>query len=119
MHEVKIKLKSGKEFSVFCKEYKIETSKLSGELVGFEYEGAYGEVPLFLSLMDVECITEIIKKKDWEDENNYTEVLCDFKRCIYNQNGVCTKEVIDLDERVEDVFIGCPDAEWKEGIENE
>ena len=48
-----------------------------------------------------------------------TKVLCDFKRCIYNQSGICTKEVIDLDERVEEVFIGCPDAEWKGDIENE
>lgn len=48
-----------------------------------------------------------------------TKVLCDFKKCIYNRNGVCTKEVIDLDERVEDVFVGCPDSEWKGGTENE
>lgn len=46
-------------------------------------------------------------------------VLCGFKKCVYNQNGVCMKEVIHLDERVEDIFVGCPDAEWKDGVENE
>lgn len=55
-----------------------------------------------------------------------TKVLCGFKNCIfikdYDPNedvGVCSKEEIVLDERVEDVFIGCPNAEWKGDIENE
>lgn len=48
-----------------------------------------------------------------------TKVLCGFRICIYNQSGVCTKEVIDLDERVEDLIVGCPDAEWEDGTENE
>lgn len=42
-----------------------------------------------------------------------TKVLCDFRECIYNQDGICTKEVIELDERVEDILVGCPDAEWE------
>ena len=48
-----------------------------------------------------------------------TKVLCSFRECTYNQNGACTKEVIDLDTRVEDVFVGCPDSEWEDNIENE
>lgn len=47
------------------------------------------------------------------------KVLCSFLECFYNENGICAKEFIDLDERVEDIFIGCPDAEWKDGIEND
>lgn len=73
MHELNIKLKSGKELDVFCKEYKIETSRLNGELMGFEYKDARGEVPLFLSLTDVECIIEIIKKKNEENKDDYTD----------------------------------------------
>ena len=73
MYEIKIKLKSGKELNVFCKEYKIETSRLTGELMGFECEGVYGKVSLFSSLADIESITEIIKKRDEEDKNDYTD----------------------------------------------
>ena len=61
-----------------------------------------------------------------------TKVLCGFKECVfikdYDPNegvGICSKEEIVLDERVEDIFVGCPDTkwtgyvEWKGGTENE
>lgn len=66
MHELKIRLKSGKELNVFCKEYEIETSNMTGALLRFKCDNAHGELPLYISLADVECITKIVKKKDEE-----------------------------------------------------
>lgn len=48
-----------------------------------------------------------------------SKVLCGFRECIYNQDRVCTKDVINLDERVEDIFVGCPDTEWEEKNKHE
>lgn len=45
---------------------------------------------------------------------NFIKIYCDFTICIYNNNGKCSKDVIHLDERVDDIFVGCPDAEWVE-----
>lgn len=47
-----------------------------------------------------------------------TKVLCDFRKCVYNQNKVCTKEIINLDERVKNIFVGCPDAEWEAEVDD-
>lgn len=46
-----------------------------------------------------------------------TKVYCNFINCIYNINEECNKDIIYLDERVEDIFIGCPDAEWENEVE--
>lgn len=43
---------------------------------------------------------------------NFTKVYCNFTICIYNNNEECSKDIIHLDERVDDIFVGCPDAEW-------
>lgn len=40
------------------------------------------------------------------------KVFCDFIDCLYNEHAECNKEEIYLDDRVNDIFIGCPDAEW-------
>lgn len=41
-----------------------------------------------------------------------TDVLCDFDECNFYKGGHCTKDKIYLDERVNDIYVGCPDAEW-------
>lgn len=49
-----------------------------------------------------------------------TDVYCTFKNCIYwkkdTENswdiGICTKDFILLDDAVNDIMFGCPDAEW-------
>lgn len=47
-------------------------------------------------------------------------VYCGFKECKwcrdwdeYEEVGICTKEEIELDWRVEGINCGCPDAEWE------
>ena len=47
------------------------------------------------------------------------EVYCTFDECIYykvhdEDYGTCTKDHITLDERVQNILYGCPDAEWDE-----
>lgn len=66
----------------------------------------------------IKSFMEKCETKNQSKVKEMTKVLCDFRKCIYNHNGVCTKEVIDLDERVEDIFIGCPDAEWEAETDN-
>jgi len=46
-------------------------------------------------------------------EKTITIVHCDFTDCIYNIDGKCSKKEIYLDNRVNDIFTGCPDAEWE------
>lgn len=46
-------------------------------------------------------------------EKTITVVHCDFTDCTYNIDGKCSKKEICLDNRVDDIFIGCPDAEWE------
>ena len=40
-----------------------------------------------------------------------TTVHCAYEECIYNQDTECTKDEIYLDDSVEDILVGCPDAE--------
>ena len=40
-----------------------------------------------------------------------TMVYCGFTDCIHNKDKECNKDEIYLDEQVEDIIIGCPDAE--------
>ena len=61
MHEIVMRMKSGKEMHFSCKEYKIETLKATGELVGFNFTDGIGECPVYLNLHDVESILEISK----------------------------------------------------------
>ena len=49
-----------------------------------------------------------------------TKVLCSFRECVFIKDydsdeeiGICSKEEIVLDEAVEDICVGCPDAEWE------
>ena len=47
-----------------------------------------------------------------------TRVICTFHQCKHLTDiddegyGICGKEEITLDERVDNIFVGCPDAEW-------
>lgn len=43
-----------------------------------------------------------------------TLVYCEFTDCIFNKNGICTKDEIWLDENVSNIDIGCPDAVCEE-----
>lgn len=43
-----------------------------------------------------------------------TKVKCTFEECLFNNNGICQKEEIELDVHVRDIDSGCPDAEWEE-----
>lgn len=43
-----------------------------------------------------------------------TKVKCTFEKCLFNENGICQKEEIELDSHVLDIDCGCPDAEWEE-----
>lgn len=54
-----------------------------------------------------QIIIEKIKK-------TITVIHCDFTDCVYNIDGKCSKKEICLDNRVDDVFVGCPDAEWED-----
>lgn len=48
-----------------------------------------------------------------------TYVMCTYYDCIHNRRwdseeeyGVCCKKIITLDDRVGNIFCGCPDSEW-------
>lgn len=54
-----------------------------------------------------------------------TYVFCGFKECTFCQDwieeeqvGICTNKCIILDNRVDDIFIGCPNAIWKDTEED-
>lgn len=50
-----------------------------------------------------------------------TTVRCSFDRCIYYDPagdgylGICQRDEIILDDAVQEILCGCPDAEWEEG----
>lgn len=53
-----------------------------------------------------------------------TKVYCNFKECHYisqwaDTMGICIKDEIILDDAVEAIMFGCPDAEWNYEVENE
>lgn len=48
-----------------------------------------------------------------------TRVLCGYADCKYYKHqyedvGECQREEILLDDNVDSVYVGCPDAEWEE-----
>lgn len=59
MHDIVMRLKSGREFRFKCEKYTIETYALNGELSEFTYEGGVGECPIYFQREDVECIAAI------------------------------------------------------------
>ena len=66
---------------------------------------------LVWSIFEESKLGQIIVEKI---EKTITIVHCDFADCIYNINGKCSKKEICLDNRVDDIFVGCPDAEWED-----
>ena len=55
-----------------------------------------------------------------------TKVFCGFQECIFckewdkeNLEGVCTKDCIHLDNEIENIYVGCPDAEWEDEEEDD
>lgn len=64
MHEIVIRLKSGREFQFKCEEYTIETFKMDGTLSEFSYKGGVGECPIYLQEQDIECIVIIRKERE-------------------------------------------------------
>lgn len=67
---------------------------------------------LIWSIFEETKLGQIIVEKI---EKTITAVRCDFADCIYNVGGKCSKKEIYLDNRVDDIFVGCPDAEWEDG----
>lgn len=63
MHDIVMRLKSGREFRFKCEKYTIETYALNGELSEFTYEGGVGECPIYFQIGDVECIAAIGKEQ--------------------------------------------------------
>lgn len=51
-----------------------------------------------------------------ERPKSMTRVICGFDGCKYwtkgEYLGICMKNEIILDEAVDGIFVGCPDAEW-------
>jgi len=47
------------------------------------------------------------------------KVKCTFEECLFNENGICQKEEIELDSRVLNIDCGCPDAEWEDEVEED
>ena len=54
-----------------------------------------------------------------------TTVYCTFMECKHikyldeNGCGICGKDEITLDDGVDSIMYGCPDAEWDKEVENE
>lgn len=63
MHDIIMRLKSGREFRFQCEEYTIETLELDGMLAEFSYKGGVGECPVYFRREDVECIAIIGKEQ--------------------------------------------------------
>ncbi len=60
MHNMIIRLKSGREIKFACKEYVLEKLKTNGKLLEFKYTGGVGECPVYFKADDIEVIIEII-----------------------------------------------------------
>ena len=63
MHDIMMRLKSGREFRFKCEEYTIKTFKPTGTLSEFSYKGGVGECPIYFQELDIECIAIIEKEK--------------------------------------------------------
>ena len=48
-----------------------------------------------------------------------TKVKCSFEKCLFNNDGICQKEEIELDYQVRYIDCGCPNAEWEEEGESD
>ena len=64
MHDIMMRLKSGREFRFKCEEYTIKTHELNGMLSEFSYKGGMGECPIYYHIEDVECIAIIGKGRN-------------------------------------------------------
>lgn len=63
MHEIVVRLKSGREFHFKCREYNIKTFKQDGSLAEFTYDGGVGECPLYFQVTDIEAIAIITEEQ--------------------------------------------------------
>ena len=54
-----------------------------------------------------------------------TTVRCSFDRCVYCEPakdgylGICQRHEIVLDDAVQEILCGCPEAEWEEVEDDE
>lgn len=64
MHNLVMRLKSGREFKFSCKTYEFERYKFGGTLVRFKYTGGIGECPIYFDVDDIEAIIEITDEND-------------------------------------------------------
>ena len=63
MHEIVVRLKSGREFQFKCGEYNIKTFKQDGSLAEFTYEGGVGECPIYFQVSDIEAIAITLEEE--------------------------------------------------------
>lgn len=63
MHEIIMRMRSGREYRFTCKEYKISKFEETGKLIGFSAKEVIGECPIFFEIPDVESIVEITKEE--------------------------------------------------------
>lgn len=66
MHNIVMRLKSGREVKFSCETYRVESYKLNGSLTNFEYTGGVGECPIYFHVHDIEAILEINADEDGE-----------------------------------------------------
>lgn len=64
MHDIIVRLKSGREFRLSCKRYKISRFKIDGTISDFSYEGGIGECPVYFNALDIEAVVEITKNRE-------------------------------------------------------
>lgn len=55
---IRIILKSGTEFVTTCEKIECKYSKLDGELVGINYNGATTNIPLYLDLSHIAAVLQ-------------------------------------------------------------
>lgn len=62
IHDICLRLKSGREFRFSCEEYTIKRHSMTQELVEAEFKNVKGECPRFFKTEDIESISEYIEE---------------------------------------------------------
>lgn len=69
MHELVIRLKSGREFTVICEEYTI-TRNGFGDVTNIRFKGLQNIRPIILDVTQIELMYEVLQMEGEEDETD-------------------------------------------------
>ena len=71
VHEMIVRLKSGREIHFTCGEWEITTQKSTGVLTELKFKNIHGELMRYFRLEDIEVIIEIYPPKKENEDNDH------------------------------------------------